>query len=142
MSISQRRQPIRECASQFETPLGHLDSYDENMMLNQFIWGLQLDLACFVNLQYSESIAQLVSLAETTELAVKTSRRPIGGFSRGQINPIRDEDNGEVYRVVAGDIVVEIVVDPRVKWGALAEEDVVIVALIPWLVTSVGCVAI
>ena len=32
-------------ASQFETLLGRLDSYDEGLMLNQFIWGLQPDLA-------------------------------------------------------------------------------------------------
>ena len=45
-------------------------------MLNQFIWGLQPDLARSVSLHYPNTIAKAVSLAETTELAVKASRRP------------------------------------------------------------------
>ena len=67
---------MRDYASQFETLLGHLDSYDEGLMLNQFIWGLQPDLARSVILHYPTSIAKAVLLAETTELAVKASRRP------------------------------------------------------------------
>ena len=50
MTISQGLKPVREYASQFETLLGCLDSYDEPMMLNQFIWGLQPDLATSVSL--------------------------------------------------------------------------------------------
>ena len=76
MSISQGTRPVREYASQFETLLGRLDSYDESMLLNQFVWGLQPQLARSVSLHYPKSIAQAVSLAETTELAVKASRRP------------------------------------------------------------------
>ena len=40
MSISQGQRLVREYASQFELLLGRLDSYDEGMMLNQFVWGL------------------------------------------------------------------------------------------------------
>ena len=76
MSISQGTRPVREYASQFEMLLGRLDSYDEAMLLNQFVWGLQPELARSVSLHYPKSIAQAVSLAETTELAVKASRRP------------------------------------------------------------------
>ena len=76
MSISQGTRPVREYASQFETLLGRLDSYDESTLLNQFLWGLQLELARSISLHYPKSIAQAVSLAETTELAVKASRRP------------------------------------------------------------------
>ena len=76
MSISQGQRAVREYASQFETLLGRLDSYDEGLMLNQFIWGLQRELARSVSLHYPKSIAQAISLAETTELAVKASRRP------------------------------------------------------------------
>ena len=76
MSISQGQRLVRDYASQFETLLGRLDSYDESLMLNQFIWGLQPELARSVSLQYSKSIAQAVSLAETTDLAMKASRRP------------------------------------------------------------------
>ena len=76
MSISQGTRPVREYASQFETRLGRLESYDEAMLLNQFVWGLQPELARSVSLHYPKSIAQAVSLAETTELAVKASRRP------------------------------------------------------------------
>ena len=83
MSISQGLRPVREYASQFELLLGRLDSYDEGMLLNQFVWGLQPELARAVSLHYPKSIAQAVSLAETTELATKASRRPIakGGQS-------------------------------------------------------------
>ena len=67
---------MREYASQFETLLGRLDSYDKSMLLNQFVWGLKPEFARSVSLHYPKSIAQAVSLAETTELAVKASRRP------------------------------------------------------------------
>ena len=67
---------MSEYASQFETLLGRLDSYDESMLLNQFVWGLQLELARSISLRYPKSIAKVVSLAETTELAVKASQHP------------------------------------------------------------------
>ena len=38
MSITQGQRLVRDYASQFETLLGRLDSYDKSMMLNQFIW--------------------------------------------------------------------------------------------------------
>ena len=83
MSISQGNRAVRDYASQFETLLGRLDSYDEGLMLNQFIWGLQPDLARSVSLHYPNTIAKAVSLAETTELAVKASRRPGTKISTG-----------------------------------------------------------
>ena len=92
MSISQGTRPVREYASQFEMLLGRLESYDEAMLLNQFVWGLQPELACSVSLHYPKSIAQAVSLAETTELAVKASRRPTAKgqqFGRAPINQNR-----------------------------------------------------
>ena len=73
MTISQGQQPVHEYALQFKTPLIHLDSYDETRMLNQFIMGLQPELARFVSLHCPKSIAQVVSLSEATELAVKAS---------------------------------------------------------------------
>ena len=63
-------------------PHGHIQN-DESMMLNQFIWDLQLELANFVSLHYLNSIAQAVPLAETTELAVRSSRRPMGRTNIG-----------------------------------------------------------
>ena len=75
MAISQGQRPVREHASQFEMLLGRLDSYNEAMLLNQFVWGLRPELARSVSLHYPKSITQVVSLAETTELAVKASRR-------------------------------------------------------------------
>ena len=88
MTISQGQRPVREYASQFELLLGRLSSYDEGMMLNQFVWGLQPELARSVSLHYPKSITQAVSLAETTELAVKASRCPVakGGQSGGAPN--------------------------------------------------------
>ena len=52
-------------------------------MLNQFISGLQPELARSVSLQYPKSITQVVSLAETTELVVKASRCPASKASSG-----------------------------------------------------------
>ena len=57
------------------------------MMLNQFVWGLQPELARSVSLHYPKSIMQAVSLAETSELTVKAYRRPAvkgANPSRGQ----------------------------------------------------------
>ena len=90
ISITQGQRLVRDYASHFETLLGRLDSYDESMMLNRFIWGLQPELARSISLQYPTSIAHAVSLAETTKLAVKASRRPamkIGSSSGGQKGP-------------------------------------------------------
>ena len=88
MSISQGQRLVRDYVPQFETLLGRLDSYDESMMLNQFIWGLQPQFARSVSLQYPKSIAQAVSLAETTEFAIKASRCPAGRQgSSGQNQP-------------------------------------------------------
>ena len=64
------------------------------MMLNQFIWGLQLELARSISLQYPKSIAQVVSLAETMELAVKASRRPTNkGGSSGNVQKGLNQSN-------------------------------------------------
>ena len=95
MSISQGQRAVHDYASQFETLLGRLDSYDEGLMLNQFIWGLQPDLARFVSLHYPTSIAKAVLLAKTTELAIKASRRPnwksstAGNQAKGPSQPNR-----------------------------------------------------
>ena len=85
-------------------------------MLNQFVWGLQLELARSVSLHYPKSIAQAVSLAETTELAVKASRRPTtkGGQSgRALILKIGGEANGEAREDV--EAVVVLVEDAEVE---------------------------
>ena len=50
MSLTQGKRLVRDYASQFETFLGRLDNYDESMMLNQFIGGLQLELARSISL--------------------------------------------------------------------------------------------
>ena len=91
MSISQGSRAVRDYASQFETLLGRLDSYDEGHMLNLFIWGLQPDLARSVSLHYPQSIAKAVLLAETTELAIKASRRP-GWKSSTAGNPTKGQN--------------------------------------------------
>ena len=85
-----------EYASQFETLLGRLASYDETMLLNQFVWGLQPELARSVSLHYPKSIAQAVSLAEMTELAVKASRRPAGkGQQSGRAPNTQNRGRGQ-----------------------------------------------
>ena len=95
MSISQGTRPVREYASQFEMLLGRLESYDENMLLNQFVWGLQPELARSVSLHYPKSIAQAVSLAETTELAVKASRRPATKGQSGRAPMYQNQGRGQ-----------------------------------------------
>ena len=83
-------------ASQFELLFGRLSSYDEGMMLNQFVWGLQPELACSVSLHYPKSIAQAVSLAETTELAVKASHRPVAkGGQSGRAPTTQNRGRGQ-----------------------------------------------
>ena len=90
MSISQGQQSVRDYMSKLETLLGQLDSYDKRLMLNQFIWGLKPDLDQSISFYYSKSISQVVSLAETTELAMKASRRinwkgnTAGNLAKGQ----------------------------------------------------------
>ena len=150
MSISQGNRAVRDYASQFETLLGRLDSYDEGLMLNQFIWGLQPDLARSVSLHYPNTIAKAVSLAETTELAVRASRRPgtkwvqVEIRQKAPVNKIGGKANGNGVEVTEVEDVAEV------QWGRLgvipeAEEDVDVVTLltmIRWLVTGAGCVAI
>ena len=119
-----------------------LDSYDENMMLNQFIWGLQPELARSVSLQYPKSIAQAVSLAETTELAVKASRRPAGKISGGGNMPKGPTSSnrgqgrwrGNAWTRAGG-----AVVEDEVYLGT---EDEALVRKRRWSRTVVGCVAI
>ena len=50
MTISLGKQFVCKYVSPFKTLLGRLDSYDKNAMLNQFIFGLQLELARSVSL--------------------------------------------------------------------------------------------
>ena len=96
MSISQGTRPVREYASQFELLTGRLDSYDEGMLLNQFVWGLQPEIARSVSLHYPKSIAQAVSLAETTELATKSSRRPtVKGAQSGKAPTTSNRGRGQ-----------------------------------------------
>ena len=151
MSITQGQWLVRDYASRFETLLRRLDSYDESMMLNLFIWGLQPELARSVSLQYPKNIAQAVSLAETTELAVKASRRlamktgPSGngqkgpstsnrgrGFSHGGMGRGRMQRSGRAGNFGGRG---------RGSSGRRGEE-VAAPILIHWLVISVGCLAI
>ena len=51
---------MHEYSSQFETLLGRLDSCDKGLIWNQFIWGLQPDVAQSVNLHYPKPMAQAI----------------------------------------------------------------------------------
>ena len=129
MSISQGQRLVRDYASQFETLLGRLGSYDKNMMLNQFIWGLQPELARSISLQYPKSITQAVSLAETTELAVKVHEGRLGRFQeeeirqRAQSVQIGAKGNGEEMQDVAEGAVVEDEVYLGAEDAALVVEE-------------------
>ena len=64
---------------------------------------------------------------------------------RAQLNQIGAKDVGEEMQIVVGDaMVAEEEVGPRVEEGipVVAEDGAATVDSIPWLVTSVGCVAI
>ena len=148
MSISQGQRPVREYASQFETLLGRLDSYDEAMLLNQFVWGLQPELARSVSLHYPKSIAQAVSLAETTELAVKASRRPaVKGTSQNK-GPNQSNRGRGFWRGGMGRGEVKVVVDQGILVDGAEdqveeeEENLDQPVLIHWRVIGAGCVAI
>ena len=104
-------------------------------------------------MQYPKSIAQAVSLAETTELAVKASRRPVGKLgssgtnpNKGPMNQNRAEVHGEEVVDAVVDFAAIILVDQSVEDQM---EDAVIVDVVvgmriltPWRAISVGCVAI
>ena len=84
MFIKQGKRSVREYAADFESNMGRLESYDEGMLLNMFIWGLQPQLAQAVSMKYPQSISQAIGYAETIELAIRTSQRPSGsGGSSG-----------------------------------------------------------
>ena len=65
--------------------MGRLDSFDESMLFNMFIWGLQPQLAQAVSLKYTTRIAQAIGHAETIELAIKASQRPFVQKSGSQV---------------------------------------------------------
>ena len=85
MNIKQGARPVREYAAEFEQHMGRLDSFDESMLLNMFVWGLQPQLAQAVSLKYPTRIAQAIGHAETIELAIKASQRPFVQKSGSQV---------------------------------------------------------
>ena len=117
------------------------------MLLNQFFWGLQPELARSVSLHYPKSIAQAVSLAEATELVVKASRRPTvkgrsqnkgpnqsnrgRGFWGGGMGCGRSQGGGRTGILVDG------AEDPVEE-----EENQDHLVLIHWRVVGAGCMAI
>ena len=150
MSISQGQRLVCDYVSQFETLLGRLDSYNENMMLDQFIWGLQPELARSVSLQYLKSIAQAVSLAETTELAVKASRRPAGKISGGGNTPKGPTSSnrgqgrwrGNAGRGGGAVVEDEVYLGTEDQAFVVEEEEEEILDMIPWHASVVGCAVI
>ena len=90
-----------------------------------------------------------MSLAETTELAVKHREGWLGKFQEEEIcqraQPIQigAKGDGEELQDVAGGAVVEDEVNPRTEDAVLVEEaEVEMLDLIPWCTTIVGCEAI
>ena len=149
MSILQGQQPIHEYSSQFKTLLGRLDSFDE-YDVEPIHLGLQPELACFVGLNYPKSIAQAVSLAETTGLAVKSYRRPMGknvtgghqsrgpsqsNWGRGDWNIGRGRGRGQPVVVHGAKDVVHLR-ETTVRGGPLVGMGDL---LISWIFTGVGC---
>ena len=59
-----------------------------------------------------------------------------------QISQIGPKDVASIRQVVVGDAVVVAVGHLGVEEGAQVDEDVVLVGMISWLVTGLGCVAI
>ena len=114
MPISQVHQPVRGYANQFKTLVGHWASYDERVMLNQFILGLRSDLTYFINLHYQEKYCMAVVLAKTAELAIKApgmrseKSTPIANPAKTQK---RQAKEGEVEERVGQECIKDILVD-------------------------------
>lgn len=84
MNISEGRRNVGEYTSEFEMLLGSLKTQDESTWMNAYIWGLQPYLARAVALKYPTMISQASGHAETTELAIRASKRPDTGAA-GQV---------------------------------------------------------
>ena len=75
MSIKQGKRKMRDYTVEFQTLMDRLPSYDENWMINIFIWGLQPHIARSVSAAQPETVLGAINVAESIDYALKTSQK-------------------------------------------------------------------
>ena len=66
---------MRDYTVEFQTLMDRLPSYDENWMINIFIWGLQPHIARSVSAAQPETILGAINVAESIDYALRTSQK-------------------------------------------------------------------
>ena len=75
MSIKRGKRKMRDYTVEFQTLMDRLPSYDENWMINIFIWGLQPHIARSVSAAQPDTILGGINVAESIDYALRTSRK-------------------------------------------------------------------
>ena len=75
MSIKQGKRKMRDYTVEFQTLMDRLPSYDENWMINIFIWGLQPHIARSVSAAQPETVLGAINVAESIDYALRTSQK-------------------------------------------------------------------
>ena len=83
MAVCQNRRSVRDYVVEFENYIGWLSSYDEAILLQNFICGLEKDLVEKVSTALPKMLLSAISVVEDLELAICFAHRPpIKGFAR------------------------------------------------------------
>ena len=75
MSIKQGKRKMRDYTVEFQNLMDRLPSYDENWMINIFIWGLQPHIARSVSAAQPETVLGAINVAESIDYALRTSQK-------------------------------------------------------------------
>ena len=103
MSIKQGKRKMRDYTVEFQTLMDRLSSYDENWMINIFIWGLQPHIARSVSAAQPEPVLGAINVAESIDYALKTSQKnhPTGNLrSKEGRNPKQSRISGRKSGVI------------------------------------------
>ena len=96
MAMRQNRRSVRDYAAEFENCVGKLLSYDEGMLLQLFIWGLEEDLAEKVSTAHPKTLLSAISITEDLELAIRFAHRsPMKGDATSSSKISRKARNGQ-----------------------------------------------
>ena len=71
MSIKQGKRKMRDYTAEFQTLMDRLHSYDENWMVNIFIWGLQPHIARSVSAAQPTTVLEAINVAESIDHALR-----------------------------------------------------------------------
>ena len=75
MSIKQGKRKMRDYTVEFQTLMDRLHSYDENWMVNIFIWGLQPHIARSVSATQPTTALETINAAESIDHALRASQK-------------------------------------------------------------------